>query len=484
MPEIAWKFGQNANDYIHSTAQIAVLAGPPGTHKSFASIQAIIVHQLRCGTDINIAIIRDTLKNIETSVVRSFQEYFQKAPDRVHFKDQFRQMTINLDGGHKIEADLFGVNDPGDLQRLQGASSWALIWINDPAPMIGSANAGVPVWAFEHAAYRSTRKSNVPSRLQIDMNYAEETHWTSRRLLDAPAVNPKYPLIRKEVFHTNYNEVQARNLEAEQMAGYIFENEGDRARYVDGRPAEFKPGKNVTPAYKRSIHLCPSEIVPADGLRGFAFFDGWHNPACVLGQITKSNRLIFIDTLFMEGADVQTLMDLRVGPLLRDPKWKDKCSSWRIGGDWSMAIGDQGRMMHSAAKDVEKFFGQFERGFKPRFEPGPKPWAWREHAANSWLIKNNEDNEPMIYLSATNRLLDRGLNGAWHFKVDNSGDRASTEPINDDISHVCEAWVNAVYVLLGKVDRKQVNLVAMFRQRQKQLNRIKGYAVQGGARRV
>ena len=91
-----------------------------------------------------VAIVRDTLTNINTSIVPSFYEFFQESPGMVRFKDENRYMIINLSNGHKIEADLFGVNDPADLQRLQGASSWSLIWINDPAPMTEKGNAGVP----------------------------------------------------------------------------------------------------------------------------------------------------------------------------------------------------------------------------------------------------------------------------------------------------------------------------------------------------
>ena len=488
MPDIDWKFGPNALGYIHSTAQIVVLAGAPGTHKSFASIHAILAHQVRCGTSINIAIIRDTLTNITTSIVRSFNEYFQYAPRMVHFSNEDRKMTINLAGGFKIEADLFGVNDPGDLQRLQGASSWSLIWINDPAPMVGSSNAGVPEWAFNHAAYRAMRKSDLPGRLQIDMNYGEELHWTTRRLLEAPDFNPDYPLIRKEVFHTSYAEVQARNLEAEQMAGFIFTDEGDRARYVDGRPAEFKPGKTVAKTYKRADHLCTSIIHPHPALESFAFFDGWSNPACVLGQITKNNRLIYLDTVWLEGSDVATLLENQVGPLLHSPKWTDpetrqgKWRSWRIGGDFSMGIPDQGNIRHKTSDDVQNFFKQFDRGSNPRFEAGASKWKYLRESIIYWLRQNDPERQPMIYLSADNRFLDKGLNGGWHYKTDNSGNAVETEPVKDLYSHICDAWANSVYVLLGKEPRK-INAWQYKDLNAKMRARANTYGVRGGSSR-
>jgi hypothetical protein len=480
MEPISWKYGPNALGYIHSTAQIVALFGPPGTHKSFASIDAILAHQLRSGSDIRIAIVRDTLENIRISLVPSFYEYFATALNQVHFKNEYKELLINLSSGHKIEADLFGVNDPADLQRLQGASAWSLIWINDPAPMTERGNAGVPESAYEHAAYRAMRKSGTPGRLQIDMNYAEETHWTYRRLILEPDIDPESPDIRKEVFHTNYDEVQAHNIEAEQMARRVFKDEASKSRYVEGRFAEFKPGKQVTPAYRRAIHLCPSEIIPSSGLECFAFCDGWFNPTCVLGQITKSRRLIYIDTVRAEGTDIGTLLETQVAPLLRSPIWKDMWAGWRIGGDTTMTNRDEGNINNSAAQVVEKFFKKYEPGFlKPRFEGGSRLWSNRRDSANHWLIQNDPKNRPMIYVSGINHLIDKGLNGAWHYPVDNSGNIKNNLPFNDEISHVMEGWVNSVCVLLGEAKRQKLNTGEMARQKQKQLNRVIPYAVRG-----
>jgi len=422
------------------------------------------------------------LENIRISVVPSFYEFFQADTSYVHFKNENKECRIDLAGGFHIDIDLFGCNDPSDLQRLQGASSWSLIWINDPAPMTEKGNAGVPEVVYDHAAYRSTRRSGTPSRLQVDMNYAEETHWTYRRLILEPDIDPEAPLIVKRVFRVTYDEMQALNEEAMQMAKRVFSHdETARARYVEGKFAEFKPGKEVAPGYKRDIHLCPSEIWPSPGLTCFAGFDGWHNPSCVLGQITTENRLIYIDTVRAEGTDIATLLETQVGPLLRSPKWNNKWRSWRICGDRSIGNRDQGNYSHSPAQDIEKFFTQFGHGiYKPRFEGGPVTWSEIERTFNYWLIHRSPSNAPMVYLSATNHLLDKGLNGAWHFKIDNSGNIVGTEPQKTEISHTMDAWANSVCVCLGKVGRQGLDRGAMARQNAKWRKVANSYAVQGG----
>ncbi len=481
MLEIKWGFGPTSTAYINSTAQINALFGPPGSHKTFASIAAVLAHAERCGQRTRWAFIRDTLENIRISLVPSFYEFFETCPEVIKFKNENKELFINVGPG--IEVDLFGCNDPADLQRLQGGSSWSGIWINDPAPMTERGNAGVPEVVFDHAAYRSTRRSNTPSRLQIDMNYADETHWTYRRLILEPDDDPATPLIHKRVFHVPYAELASLNQEAMQMAVRVFSHdESARERYVEGRFAEFKPGKDVAPGYKRHIHLCPHEIIPATGLECFAFCDGWHNPSVVLGQITTERRLIYIDTVRTEGSDIRTLLETQVGPLLFSSRWKNKWRSWRIGGDRSMMNRDQGNINHSASEDVEAFFKQRQFGhgiYPPRFEGGPSTWREIERTFNYWLVHYSPSNDPMIYISRTNHLLDKGLNGGWHFKIDNSGNIIGTEPVKDEISHVMDAWANSVCVLLGKASLQKVNMGELARLKMKEMQRAQSYAVRG-----
>jgi hypothetical protein len=120
--------------------------------------------------------------------------------------------------------------------------------------------------------------------------------------------------------------------------------------------------------YNRGRHLSPYKLAPARGLTSFAFFDSWHIPSIVLGQITMANRLIFIDTVKLMGSDIRTLIETMVLPLIHSPKWKDKARVWRVGGDCTMKNPDQSNRQKSAAKVVEEYFPD------SMFEPGPTKW--------------------------------------------------------------------------------------------------------------
>ena len=66
-----------------------------------------------------------------------------------------------------------------------------------------------------------------------------------------------------------------------------------------------------------------------------------------------------------------------------------------------------------------------------------------------WALRASDNRgEPMILLSADNRLLDKALAGGWHYNINAQGRRTSTVPVKDEVSHYCDAWAAAVCVLM------------------------------------
>lgn len=116
----------------------------------------------------------------------------------------------------------------------------------------------------------------------------------------------------------------------------------------------------------------------------------------------------------------------------------------------------------------------------PTFEGGPVKWSELSNSFNHWLLQRDPDNQPMIYISRTNHLLDKALNGGWHYKVDNSGNIVGTEPVKNELSHIGDGWANSVYVLLGKKEI-QINRGKLKQQAIKLRKRAEGY---GAGRQV
>jgi Hom_end-associated Hint/Phage terminase large subunit/LAGLIDADG-like domain len=451
------------------------------THNTFGAVVALPTHAIRCGKKIQAAIVRDTHENIKTSTARSIEEVFQDYPGILRWRNDYKNLTIRSE--IPVEVDLFGIDDLSALSKLQGPQ-YALIWLEEPAPMADKVNAGLSEEVYNAALLRCARQSGTKPRLQVTMNPASEDHWTFRRFIEEPDVLPDFPLVTKRVWHVPYGENSYLNEAARQFAMVAYKDDpAAYARYVEGKFAPVQTGIAVTPQYRRDRHMILDRngracaLEPAPGLVSFAFFDSWANPACVLGQITKYNRLVFLDTLRLEQSDIETLLETMVIPMIESPRWQGKSRGWRIGGDCTMLNMDQSTRAMNAARKVEQYFPG------SRFEAGPREWKQIEEQIKWVLTHNDFRGESLVLLSGDNKILDRGLAGAWHYPKNNAGERSGVIPVKDKASHPCDAFANAVCRLLPShiVDKK---LQDQYRKANAMMRRrTSGYTTNAGARR-
>jgi hypothetical protein len=246
------------------------------------------------------------------------------------------------------------------------------------------------------------------------------------------------------------------------------------ARYVEGQFAVIYRGEKVTPYYKRNIHLLPYAAEPVMGLESFRFWDSWGSPACVLGQVTTIGRLIIYNVCIIDGnSDVRTLISTQVEPLINSPRWKNKARLWRDIGDFTMANRDQSNVEESSKLVIQ-------RAFQGRFEPGPSTWKMVKSALDDMFQKHGLiQGMPSVQLDPLGaRLLDRALNGAWHYPVDNSGRRSREKPVKDSASHVGDAFANGCSVM--RPSTRKADLAAYRQMALKTKKRAQSYAVTSG----
>ncbi|MCI0469253.1 MAG: phage terminase large subunit, partial [Nitrospirae bacterium] len=422
--------------FVFSDATINAIVSGFGEGKTFAGIVSMIYHAQRNGAPIHCAIIRDTHENIKTSTAKSIQ---QELGSYAKFRNDYKALTIM--SNPQVTCDLFGIDDPASLGKLQGPE-YALIWLEEPAPMSEKANAGLSEEVFNAALARCARQKGCIPRLQITMNPADKEHWTYRRLIEAPDVDPDFPLITKAVFFIPYGEnVWLGDMKRQAVKAAYKHDIAGRQRYIEGKFADVYRGKKVTPEYNPELHLSRHSLAPAEGLVSFRAFDSWFNPACLVGQITTTGRLIFIDELRAENCDIRTFVDSQVKPLMESPRWKDKARAWRDIGDISMKQPDQSNINESAAKVIEKAFGTY-------FEGGPKQWGTMKDRMK-YALNRNFGGLPAIVIGPECYMLDKALAGAWHLKTDTSGNIIRSIPEkNDAYSHIGDCFANAVSVLL------------------------------------
>ena len=131
---LRFELSPTQSEFAHADEEIIMLIGPMGEGKTFCGIASLLVHAARCGRNIRGALIRDTHQNIKISTIPDIQEALG---NRVTFHDDYKKMIIHTTP--RVEMDLFGIDDPASLSKLQGPQ-YAIIWLEEPAPIIEKAS--------------------------------------------------------------------------------------------------------------------------------------------------------------------------------------------------------------------------------------------------------------------------------------------------------------------------------------------------------
>jgi len=439
MSDLVFDLSPTQSAFVHTDAHIVILKGPMGEGKTFAGVAGLIRHAERCQKDIRGALIRDTHQNIKISTSPDIQEVLGKF---VTFKDDYKKMIIH--STPKVEMDLFGIDDPAALSKLQGPQ-YAIIWLEEPAPIKEKANAGLPREVYDLSIARAARQRDTILRVQISQNPADEDHWTEE-VANEPEIVAEDPAsglkIVKKVFNIPYGE--NKYLAPMSRLANIAAFKGDKgkyARYVKGRAAPVQLGKAVTPEYNPDKHFSKKELPVIPGAVGVRFYDAWHHPACIIGQLVSPGKLWIHQAFDGPGMAMRELITHIVQPALSSPKYRDKIQDWRDIGDPTMRTPDQSTVTMSTSKVVEDLF-------KTRFEPGPTRWKARIQPTKTALGRLAPDGEIKILLSSTAYNLHRALNGGWHWKTDNSGRIIGTLPVqNDNHAHLGNAFAYGVSII-------------------------------------
>ena len=168
--------------FVHCDQEIVMIMGAMAEGKTFAGVVALMAHAVRCERNILGALIRDTHQNIKISTVHSIQEALG---NRVSFHDDFKKMTIH--STPRVDMDLFGIDDPASLSKLQGPE-YSIIWLEEPAPILEKANAGLPQVVDGKTVWRQTPDefaSYVPALVEAGASFIGGCCGTSPEFIKA-----------------------------------------------------------------------------------------------------------------------------------------------------------------------------------------------------------------------------------------------------------------------------------------------------------
>jgi hypothetical protein len=454
MADIVFDLSPTQYAFAMCPAHIVQLMGPMGEGKTVAGVAGCIAHAERCGTDIRGALVRDTFQNIKTSTIPDMRDYLG---DFVRFSDGDKKATIMSQP--KVELDMFGIDDAASISKLQGPQ-YAIIWLEEPAPIVEKINAGLPKDVFNLAVARAARQRRTVLRVQITQNPGEDEHWTSE-LEDEPEEYADYTdsetgerfVILKKSFRIRPGENKyLPGLTRAANRAAFKDDPGKWARYVEGKKASVIQGVAVAPAYSEAIHHTDKVLPVYPRQTLISMWDSYQHPACILAQYTPSGQLVIHDAFYVDGLGPEDLFDEVVEPVLLSPKYAGKIIEARVIGDPSMATPDQSSVHRVSSRIIEAKFARYGR---PRFERGPVRWPARKDAVNQCWKRLLNDGQPAVMVSGAAVALHRAMKGGWHYKKDNNGKVVGDMPVKNQHDHPGMAFSYGISLLMPYSASKQ-----------------------------
>ncbi len=426
--ELPLEFSPAQASFVWSEEEIVALIGPQGEGKTFAGGARIIcqaaLRKARGGPVLRGAIIRDTGPNLRDHTIPSLQKAFGTIS---RFKSQGTS-SWKWFGPH-FEAVLFGIDSILDLSRLQGLEP-DFIWLEEPAPIIQGSSNGLPEEVLTIGLSR-LRGTLGYKWLQATMNPGEESHYTYRYFHEDP-------LPMTAVFHTPYGSNSHLSDEDRQRTVRAYTNRPDLARrYVKGEWGSVQVGEAVTPEYRPLTHRSSEPLLPLPKVKGYRFWDGWHNPACLIAQRTPRGHINILDVVAGENIGVRQFVNGIVAPLMADKY--HRVTEWEDYGDETMRTPDQSDRGFTAAGAVEELLGTY-------FNPCMNLWEPRRESMKA-LLNTMIDGIPMVQLDPREKILHNALRGGWHYLKTPSG-VVKDRPVKDMHSNPGDCFSYASVVLM------------------------------------
>jgi hypothetical protein len=343
--------------------------------------------------------IADTFRAHVLKTVRSLQDPGWYGLWRL--SDQDHQARFVVQDQALVALDLFGVEDPGAMDRVRMETTG--VWAEEPAPsalMVTSSGLSESAWLL---ALTSQRVPSYHHPAIMTLNYPDEDHWTWQRFVGQP--HPGTATVRVPPGERASAAQRAEWAQALQARPDLVR------RLLDGEPGIVQLGVSVATGFRRALHVSPTRLTLTPGEPVWMAHDGGLTPATVIGQYLNG-RMRIVASLTSEHAGMRQHVESCVIP------WLARAAPWLLerGGrellyaryDPSLETGDLG--------DIDSSPLRVLRSQLPgHYVAGPVSWAGRR---DPMLAAFNvaRAGEPALQLDPVDALpLIRALDGRWYY---------------------------------------------------------------------
>ena len=200
--------------------------------------------------------------------------------------------------------------------------------------------------------------------------------------------------------------------------------------YVRNKYGRLRHGKPVHALFKRERHVAKSPILLNPHLPVLLAFDFGRTPAVTFSQLDAFGRMLVLDEITTEGMSLQTCLDQRVRPIIRNrfPNVALRATGDPSGG-WGVQTDEQ-----TCKTILQKF------GFRGVNFPASNKSDFRQEALDDFLQRETLVG-PAFLVDPRCKNLIRALEGAYHFLEDRKGgmrEEVCKDHPWSDIAESCE----------------------------------------------
>jgi hypothetical protein len=435
-----------------------LIAGPIGSGKTTLCIMEMFLKsaQQRPALDgfryTRWAIVRQTLKQLEDTVLKDIMTWFEGAGKGIEYKvsnrtiylqigdirsewlliplddkeDQRRLLSLQLTGAWMSECIEMDVNLVGPLSGRcgrypsgpRGVATWRGIIADTNFPTEGSdwhefMENPPPDWAiFKQPSGLSDEAENLP--------WLEQTEETLMMHPDDPKRLAQGRL---------YYERAARNKNKDWVKRYVHAQYGSD-------PSGTAVFKN---SFSMDVHVV-DYLDPVPGMMLIVGQDFGRDPWSVICQLDHKNRLLVLEEVAAEDIGLDAHIRTALRPALFAPRYSNRPIA---------VVGDPSGGNRSSLYETNEF-DMLTRKYGFTAEKAVTNDIERRLLSVEGFMLDRRDGEPMFLVDASRcPTIVRALNGGYRYKRMKSGQRAAKPDKSDDASHPMDALQYAALCCAG-----------------------------------
>lgn len=416
-------------------------------------------------------VIRNTYGQLSSTTIKTWQDWYPQELCPIRWGAPIEgHMRLPGEDGVAIELEVMflALDRPQDVAKIKSLEPTA-IWINEASEIL---------WETVEAATtrpgRYPRKDKLPkdgqgrtirqwSGIIADTNPPDDDHWWYDLAVVQRPDNYAFFDQPPAVLGDGEDEPYRINPDCENLcnqplgADYWMRMIGGKTHqwirvHLQNEYGTTSEGKPVHPQFREGWHVSTRPLQPMRGLPLLCGLDMGLTPACVVGQLTPSGQLRFLDELWV------TEKGMGVKQFLRDvvrPHLNVYYPGMRVQVAWADPAGGQ-RGQGDGATPFQK---AAEIGFPLTSAPVKgNALQPRKEALDEFLTKA-PDGEPGLLVAPHCSMLRKAYAGRFFYeRIQVGGDsRYRDQPCKNIYSHSAEAGQYlAVGVLYGYQDERQV----------------------------